>query len=87
MGDDIGKANFNYKVQKIGPFVYKVAGMEFTVSSDERMTFVLTVRNIGHTDGLSVSAPDFVNTDSNIHSRDWSATFNHDGTHYDLALT
>ncbi len=54
------------------------------------MTFVLitlTVKNVRHTNELSVLAPDFINIDGSIYSRDWLVTFNHDGTCFDLALT
>lgn len=89
-GDDMGDASYNYTAEEIGPFGYESFGYTYTEEPDEGMTFVLvtlTVKNVGHTDGLTVTAPDFENSLGNIYSMDYSATSHHDSSYSDLSFT
>ena len=86
----MGKASYNFSVEEIGPFVYMSYGHRYTETPDDGMTFALvtlTVKNIGHQDGLTVTAPDFENSDGNLYSMDWSATTHHDSSYSDLSYT
>ena len=53
------------------------------------MTFALvtvTVKNVGHADGLTLTAPEFENSLGDLYGRDWSATTHHDDTWENVSL-
>lgn len=88
-GDDMGDATYNFTVEEIGPFTHDDYGFTETESPAEGMTFALvtvTVRNVGHVDGLTLTAPEFENSLGDLYGRDWSATTHHDDTWANVSL-
>ena len=88
-GDDMGDATYNFTVEEIGPFTHDDYGFIDTESPAEGMTFALvtvTVRNVGHVDGLTLTAPEFENSLGDLYGRNWSATTHHDDTWANVSL-
>ena len=88
-GDDMGDAVYNFTVEEIGAFTHDDYGFQDTESPAEGMTFALvtvTVRNVGHADGLTLTSPEFENSRGDLYSYDWSATTHHDDTWSNLSL-
>lgn len=88
-GDDMGDATYNFTVEEIGPFTHDDYGFIETESPAEGMTFALvtvTVKNVGHADGLTLTAPEFENSMGDLYGRDWSATTHHDDTWANVSL-
>lgn len=89
-GDDMGDATYNFSVKEIGPFTYESNGYVFDEEPADGMTFALvtlTVKNVGHQDGLTVTAPEFEDSEGNLHTMDWSATTHHDDSYSNLSYT
>lgn len=92
LGDDMGLATYNFTAEEIGPFEYvsEYWGTTEVEEPEEGMTFVLvtlTVKNVGHEDGLTVDAPQFENSVGNLFYQDYSATEHHDSTYENLEFT
>ena len=88
-GDDMGDAAYNFTVEEIGSFTHDDYGFIETESPAEGMTFALvtvTVKNVGHADGLTLTAPEFENSLGDLYGRDWSATTHHDDTWANVSL-
>ena len=88
-GDDMGDAVYNFTVEEIGPFTHDDYGFIETESPAEGMTFALvtvTVKNVGHVDGLTLTVPEFENSLGDLYGRDWSATTHHDDTWANVSL-
>lgn len=86
--DVIGKASYNYAVSELDPFTYNTSYGTYTESPDEGMRFVLAdivVKNVGHTDGLNVRAPQVRVANGNAYSYDYIATVHYSSSYESLS--
>lgn len=89
IGDEMGNAEYDYTISYIGPFQYTGSGgYTYTESPEDGNKFVLvrmTVKNVGHSDGLSVSVPDLVASDGNKYDYDWTPTYHYEDSYSGLS--
>ncbi len=87
--ENIGEATYNFRLSQIGSFEYEWGGgYTGTESPDAGKRFLLAtviVKNICHTGGLPIRAPELSGNDGNLYSYDWDATYHYQNSYTDYS--